>query len=960
MKKIMGILFCALFFCSSLYADDNQDSLAAESLFVNLFTEGKMYEVQKQYCHAFGSYYDSMCTNLSADAKNEVFQAFYELKSIIQSGNPGYGTFDEFDMHDEWQKLLQETADYCNSNFFYDVNLKLKKTGLDYKTRTTNYICNVELKLNEEKIIYTTNIISEGFAVANRSDWNDIDFNFDLMFPDPNRYEITVNIVDENGTELLNSKSCYGSGNVEFPSVSSSIYSLLESGKANINLVSIKLDGKTLIPKNSFSINKAECDEKLKNFRLCLASNIDKLMMNFVSIPGLKLNVQTTEVTQEVYEVVMGENPSTFKGLKNPVENVSLYDAIDFCNKLSILKGLTPVYSVNGETNVSEWNYIPHKGKEIKGKLSLDVTASGYRLPLFYEWLYAARGGQNCKYFGSDNFDEVGWYWDNSGNKTHLVAQKKSNGYGLYDMSGNVWELVLCESSYNKGNFIGYALGQGCYNASTDSRIDVELLSPELQDCQLGFRVVCRDMNIDILNLDMIDISDKGFKISSTEVTQDLYEFIIGEIPCEHLGLSYPVENVSWYDAIYFCNKLSVLKGVTPVYTVNGISDVTKWNYVPHSGNSIIGVVSQNKNANGYRLPSAGEWFYAATDGLYYNYLGIDNLGEIAWYSENSSGYHTNPVAQKKANGFGLYDSFGNVSEWMEDSVFEDDSKRYYRGGRYKDNSGEFWSTTNLKASVQMSGLGFRIALNTEKIENNEEVAINNNVEENNYAEEKVFSSTNILDSLDFVKRFDLYILSTEVNQELYEYVMGENPSYFKGKSKPVVNVSWYDAIYFCNKLSVLKGFTPVYSVDFYTDVEKWNYTPHCSESIYGIIRENSKANGFRLPTKKEWQIVAGCYTGYTYAGSDNLDEVGWYQSNSSEVQPCGQKKANAWGVYDMSGNVWEWVLDSGILIFEDLRYMCGGSYTDRSKRCKVKATIMDFPSARYCNLGFRIVRSSN
>ncbi|MDY2615101.1 MAG: formylglycine-generating enzyme family protein [Treponema succinifaciens] len=129
-----------------------------------------------------------------------------------------------------------------------------------------------------------------------------------------------------------------------------------------------------------------------------------------------------TEITQAVYKAVMGKNPSYFKGDSLPVENVSWYDAVEFCNRLSKKAGLEPAYSING-MNV-EWNR----------------TASGYRLPTVEEWQYAAEGGKSYKYSGSDNLDEVGWYDGNSGDKTHPVAQKKPNGYGLYDMSGNVWE----------------------------------------------------------------------------------------------------------------------------------------------------------------------------------------------------------------------------------------------------------------------------------------------------------------------------------------------------------------------------------------------------------------------------------------------------------------------------------------------------------------------------------------
>ena len=158
-----------------------------------------------------------------------------------------------------------------------------------------------------------------------------------------------------------------------------------------------------------------------------------------VAVPGKSYSILKTEVTQEFYEDVMGENPSEFKGEKGlPVENVSWYDAVVFCNKLSVIDGLTPVYSASNKTDVSEWDYEPHKGNSIE--VRCNKYANDYRLPTVEEWQYAARGGQKFKCSGSDNLDEVAWYKDNSGEKTHPVAQKKPNGYGLYDMSGNVWE----------------------------------------------------------------------------------------------------------------------------------------------------------------------------------------------------------------------------------------------------------------------------------------------------------------------------------------------------------------------------------------------------------------------------------------------------------------------------------------------------------------------------------------
>ena len=205
-----------------------------------------------------------------------------------------------------------------------------------------------------------------------------------------------------------------------------------------------------------------------------------------VKIPNENLEMLNTEVTQKLYHWVMGENPSRFKGENNPVECVSWYDAIYFCNKLSEKLWLTPVYSVEGSTDVRQWNYIQNQGNYLVGKITQNLQANGFRLPTLYEWEYAAEGGQNFMYAGSNNLDEVGWYYQNSGEKTHPVAQKKANGYGLYDMSGNVWEWVW--NSY----------GNNRYNCGGSWRHDADYCGVDSRDNDranrrsdnLGFRIV--------------------------------------------------------------------------------------------------------------------------------------------------------------------------------------------------------------------------------------------------------------------------------------------------------------------------------------------------------------------------------------------------------------------------------------------------------------------------------------
>lgn len=153
------------------------------------------------------------------------------------------------------------------------------------------------------------------------------------------------------------------------------------------------------------------------------------------------------EVTQREFLQVMGYNPSNDKSNDlYPVSKVTLYEAMNYCNKLSEQKGYTPVYTFSN----TKWD--KETGKELlEATVTRNKEANGYRLPTNAEYEYAAKGGpENEKYpfyyAGSDDLDEVGWFEDNSKigeeEHVHVVGLKKPNALGLYDLSGNIEEMT--------------------------------------------------------------------------------------------------------------------------------------------------------------------------------------------------------------------------------------------------------------------------------------------------------------------------------------------------------------------------------------------------------------------------------------------------------------------------------------------------------------------------------------
>ncbi|MCL2806475.1 MAG: formylglycine-generating enzyme family protein [Treponema sp.] len=228
------------------------------------------------------------------------------------------------------------------------------------------------------------------------------------------------------------------------------------------------------------------------------------------------------------------------------------------------------------------------------------------------------------------------------------------------------------------------------------------------------------------------------------------------------------------------------------------------------------------------------------------------------------------------------------------------------------------------------------------------------------------------------------------VTQELYQAVMGINPSYFNGgngrepdadeiqNKRPVEQVSWYDAIVFCNLLSIKEGLLPVYSIAESTDPKAWGPIPTAWDDplrdIWDAVIILEDKTGYRLPTEAQWEYAcrAGTTTDWHFGDDESeLEEYAWYLANSNNItHQVGLLKPNQWGLYDMHGNVFEWCWDwwgyyqnineadpkgavSGTYRVE----RGGGWFHSATNTRSAYRDYYNYPVHRSYNLGFRLVR---
>ena len=264
----------------------------------------------------------------------------------------------------------------------------------------------------------------------------------------------------------------------------------------------------TIIPyddcRNNNSIIKNNYPNRItKKYNL----NQGPIDLEMIQIPGTNFEMLETPVTQKLYETVTGENPSYFDGETNPVEMVNFFDAIIFCNLLSVINRKTPCYSINGDTDVRNWPFRLGDRKHFLNSIKVDFDADGYRLPVSHEWVHAASGGQCFKHAGSDKLKPVAWYTNNSDSMTHPVKEKLENGYGLFDMNGNVWEWV--QEYYRESVFGGsWKDGKDAWSISTSKGCN-----PNTVHNDVGFRIVSGDFYFSSdKDLDIKDYEELSFE----------------------------------------------------------------------------------------------------------------------------------------------------------------------------------------------------------------------------------------------------------------------------------------------------------------------------------------------------------------------------------------------------------------------------------------------------------------
>ena len=773
--------------------------------------------------------------------------------------------------------------------------------------------------------------------------------------------------------------------------------------------------------------------------------------------------MQETEVTQELYQAVMEDNPSYFDGSagdkiakekeiqeRRPVENVNWYEAIAFCNKLSIKTNETPCYTVikNGvpiDFATLKFSDIPQGDDEDWDKVTLDMSAKGFRLPTEAEWEWAAKGGTSDKWAGCDNEAELtdyAWTENNSEVKTHEVAKKRANGYGLFDMSGNVFE--WCHDLYDKSlpkplpkNYKGATQGKNRVVRGGNWQREINqakvffrnAVIPSGKRIYLGFRLVARpsipihtitfeaseggslEARIeDESNLQTSPLNvEKGTTINFTAIATSNYAIDSWEgleaTPADAERVAYTVNgnaNIkvnfrklslgeATYKVEHYKEKIDETYPATPdeVDTLTGtvgsaISPTLKVYEgfekdkiepvsatITSDGNTVVKVFYKRKminltfsleggnvDGNTADIVKTGKYGTQVTpplpkkDGNLFlgwkpvtptHYPIADASYKASWQvikytvtfevsggngsvkavDEEGNIIKISPITDVEHGKLLTFVATANTGFCVDKWTVEPSTA--LQAGTGADESESAKVVVNGETTVKVS---FKTKTVTgPMLREYTAGTIKFNVVDIQGGVASLGVKGDKNNPLHQIKLSPYSIGETEVTQELWQEVMGENPSHFNGtegkeahageeqNKRPVESVSWMLAIVFCNELS--KKVTNVGASEcvYYSDE---GFTAiYTKEDVAGnkVPFVDTTKKGFRLPTEAEWEWAAKGGGEHLWAGCDDeatLGNYAWYKQNSgNKTHEVKKKEANGYGLYDMSGNVWELCYDA-------------------------------------------------
>jgi formylglycine-generating enzyme required for sulfatase activity len=583
------------------------------------------------------------------------------------------------------------------------------------------------------------------------------------------------------------------------------------------------------------------------------------------------------EITLGQWKAVMGQPVETINGLE-------MY--------LGRLRSKNDKMPVVGPT----W----HQAREFVVRLNRMEGTDKYRLPTEAEWEYAARAGTITPYwFGSDAARFGSFEQPANGAQLHPAGGKQPNPFGLYDMLGNALEWVQGlgdeipkddaidpqgseqEASAVARGGMSYDRRVASWTTAGNERTGFRIaLSPGhypksgavpgkavasaanvVEDATFGMKFVCTAPGAFVMGCVKTEQAcsaheqgqrrvsfEKPFCIGKYEVTQDVWDMVMkGRYDG---GDSTPVWDISWKDAKAFAERLT---------RINSRGDV-------------------------FRLPTEAEWEYAARAGTATAFSFGDDaslLADYAWQGEDAVSRRR--VGTKLPNPWGMFDVHGNVAEWTQENVL--------RGGAWDDEIGNLRSAARIVPGSEERGGGLRLVVEpgtaplrrAAKKDANSigmEFALvpagsfvmrRGGVECDGDGDSKESKKVRKW-RVNFTK--PLYVSKFEVTQDEWNALMDFNPSVVLGGRLPVDNVLWRDAQEFVRRLNAKEG-----------------------------------TDKYRLPTEAEWEYAARAGAEASHAADGKLPgNHGVF--NDTGPEPVGSLQANRWGLYDMQGNVAEWVQD--------------------------------------------------